>query len=195
MFCTRCGAAVAGEVCAACGQKMETASAIPPPPLPPTPQAYGNLNPGNPVAMPALGGAAGQRADIGIRIGACVIDCLPLFAISLLFGWIPILGIMLMGGVAAAYWLFRDYWGASIGKRVLNLAVVSKDGSPAQARQRILRNVPLAIPSALLVIPLLGWILAGPVGLGISIFEIVMLATKGERYGDTMANTMVVKTQ
>ena len=131
--------------------------------------------------------------DMGTRIGAFLIDVVPMLVLSFVVGWIPIIGFVIMGIVGAAYWLLRDFNGASIGKMVLGLVVVKKDGftfrhqgpDPAE-------NVTLAIGPALMIIPLIGMFLSPITGI-ITLMEVIMLFVKHERLGDMLANTTVVK--
>jgi uncharacterized RDD family membrane protein YckC len=106
---------------------------------------------------------------------------------------IPILGPIIAGFLLLPYWLFRDITGRSIGKMLLGLKVVNKDGSPASIGARILRNLPIAIGPGLLIIPLLGYVLAPIVALLLICTEIVMLLTQGNRLGDRLAGTTVTR--
>ncbi len=131
-------------------------------------------------------------ANVGIRAAGYLIDVIPAAFVGLL-GLIPIAGLIMAGFVLAPYWLLRDITGASLGKLVLGLRVVRKDGQPASIGSRILRNVPLAIGPSLLMIPFLGYFL-GPVTAGIILLvEVIFLLTQGERFGDRMAGTRVVR--
>lgn len=131
-------------------------------------------------------------ADKGIRVVGYLIDVLPAILIGLL-GLIPVVGGVLAGLFLTPYWLLRDIGGASLGKVVLGMAVMQKDGGPARPGARIVRNIPLAIGPLLLIIPLLGYILAPPVSFIVLIIEAIMLLTQGERLGDKLAGTVVVK--
>jgi uncharacterized RDD family membrane protein YckC len=131
-------------------------------------------------------------ADKGTRVAGYLIDVLPAIVLGL-FGLIPIMGAIIAGLLLAPYWLLRDVTGSSLGKLILRTMVVRKDGQPASVRARILRNVPLAIGPAFLIIPLLGYFL-GPATAGIAVLvEGIMLLTQGERIGDRIAGTTVIK--
>src|SRR6266849_5487997 len=93
-------------------------------------------------------------ASKGQRAGAYIIDVIP-----------P----LIVGFSLAPYWLLRDITGASIGKLLLSLRVVAKDGQEASVGKRILRNLPLAIGPSLLIIPLLGYIIAPTVAFLVSL--------------------------
>jgi len=107
--------------------------------------------------------------------------------------FLPIIGWMFYGLLHACYWLFRDFNGASLGKMAMGSFVASENGTPASTKQRILRNVTLAIPGILGVIPLLGIFLEA--GLALLIFggEAILLLATGRRLGDRLAGTMVFR--
>lgn len=90
--------------------------------------------------------------------------------------------------IGAAWWLLRDAKHLSIGKKVMGLEVISKSGGTATEDQLMKRNYTLAGGTLLGAIPMIG-------GLGglINLIECILLIAKGERYGDQMAETMVVK--
>ncbi len=131
-------------------------------------------------------------ADLGIRVCAYLIDCIPAMLIGLL-NLIPIAGAVICGLLSTPYWLLRDVTGASLGKLVLGLRVVSKDGSNSTVGQRVLRNLTLAIGPALLIIPLLGIMLCAIIGGVIGLVEIIFFLTQRERLGDRFAKTAVVR--
>lgn len=143
--------------------------------------------------QPALTSAVqAQIASAGIRAAGYLIDLIPACILAL-FGLIPLLGSIIAGLLLLPYWLLRDITGRSLGKLLLGLAVVDKNGSQARFGQRILRNLPLALGPGLLIIPLLGYVLA-PIVASLLVFtEIVMLVTQGHRLGDRLAGTTVVK--
>lgn len=131
-------------------------------------------------------------ADKWIRVAGYVIDGLPLVLV-IFFAWIPILGLILAGLCLVPYWLLRDVTGASLGKLLLGLKVVARDGQPATVAARILRNLPLALGPMCMLIPFLGYVLAGPVAGTVTLVEGIMLLSQGERLGDRLAKTTVVK--
>ena len=59
----------------------------------------------------------------------------------------------------------------------------------------IKRNIPFAIGPALMLIPILGWIVAPFVAPGIGLIELVLVLTAddGRRLGDKFADTKVVE--
>lgn len=102
---------------------------------------------------------------------------------------ISFLGGAINAAIAAAWFLMRDALGFSIGKKVMGLEVLSSNGGPATQDQLKKRNFTLAGGSAAGIIPFVGAL----VGLAVYLYEAFMVFTKGERYGDQMAGTMVVK--
>jgi uncharacterized RDD family membrane protein YckC len=131
-------------------------------------------------------------ADKGIRVAGYFIDVVPTLLV-LFVGWIPIIGLMLAGAFLVPYWLLRDVAGASLGKMLLGLKVVAKDGQPASTGARVLRNLPLSLGPACALIPVLGYVIAAPVAGIVVLVEAIMLLSQGERLGDRLAKTAVVK--
>ena len=143
------------------------------------------------AAVPGLE-AAQVAADKGIRVAGYLIDVLPAIVLGL-FALIPIMGPIMAGLLLTPYWLLRDITGSSLGKLILRTMVVRKDGQPASTGARILRNLPLALGPAFLIIPFLGYFLA-PATAGVTVLvEAIMLLSQGERVGDRIAGTTVVK--
>jgi uncharacterized RDD family membrane protein YckC len=126
------------------------------------------------------------------RIVAYLIDVIPMLLLALIH-LLPIFGWMFYGLLHACYWLFRDINGASLGKVVMGSFVASENGTPASTQQRVLRNVTLALPGIVGIIPLFGIFLEA--GLALVIFggEAILLLTTGCRLGDRIAGTMVFR--
>ena len=131
-------------------------------------------------------------ADRGLRVAGYLLDVLPAMVLGL-FGMIPIIGPIIAGLLLAPYWLLRDITGASLGKLLLGMRVVRKDGRPASTGAKILRNVPLAIGIAFLIIPVLGYLLGPAVATIVVMTEGILILTQGERLGDRIAGTTVVR--
>lgn len=143
---------------------------------------------------------AAGKADVGKRIVAGLIDA----GLAIVIGFIPLIG----GLVAAAYWLTRDGLtlefmnGRSLGKAVMNLTPVRLDGAPMDLETSFRRNWMFALGglvSLLLFIPILGWLLAIPLGLAafaIGVLELYLVITndRGRRWGDKLAGTQVQET-
>ncbi len=133
--------------------------------------------------------AENLAASQGSRVLAWIIDVIPALVLGIVVGWVPILG----GIVLVAYWLLRDITSASLGKLALGLRVVAKNGTPAEQGARVLRNLPLAIGPAFMIIPLAGLALGPVIALIVNFIEGVFVLAQGERLGDKIAGTMVVR--
>ena len=146
---------------------------------------------GMPGPGPVPGGAL--RATKLVRVGAFAIDILIVVVINIAIGAV---GIPTIGPIVSfLYLLFRDVNGGSVGKMALGCRVVDKRGRPAKMQQLILRNITLVLGeiAGFLPIPFLGP-LVGAIGSGgVSLIELVCLLATGERIGDMLAATMVVK--
>jgi uncharacterized RDD family membrane protein YckC len=116
--------------------------------------------PGPPPAAPpppAGSGAATGTAGLGARFGARVLDALIVFIpASILLGLVGVGVGGGMGGFGLDGWLFNaitsllwfGYYvyfestsGATLGKKLLNLRVVSADGSPPSTEAAAKRNI------------------------------------------------------
>lgn len=131
-------------------------------------------------------------ADKLIRWLAWVIDhLLVMFIIPIAL--IPLIGGLIVGALLVAFWLMRDVKGASPGKQLLGLRVVGKDGLPATREALIKRNLPFGLPHIVQIIPYLGIVLSYIISFPINVIEAIMVVATGERIGDRIAGTMVVK--
>ena len=130
-----------------------------------------------------------QPASKGKRIGAWAIDWL----IVSMIGIVAVFVGTLAGLAAVAYWLFRDINGASPGKSVVGLVVVSRSGAESTQMQRIMRNLTFAIPVLPLVVPFVGAAVAVPLSGIVFIVEGIMVLTSGERIGDKIGGTLVAE--
>ena len=85
--------------------------------------------------------------------------------------------------------------GESVGKKLLGFRVISiEDGSVCTFKQSAIRNLPLALPLFLSIIPLWGWILTILIGLpavGLELY-LMMRLESSHRLGDVMADTTIV---
>ncbi|NIO16708.1 MAG: hypothetical protein GTN70_06885 [Deltaproteobacteria bacterium] len=101
-------------------------------------------------------------------------------------------------GVIAAifYLLIADGFigGRSPGKMLSGLKVVRLDGEHFDYLSSILRNIPVALPFFLFIIPSIGHFLAYTVGAGVLIVEasFCLYNEDGMRIGDTVASTAVI---
>ena len=133
-----------------------------------------------------------RKATAGQRISAFLID----FVISppLALIWlIPIIGTLIGGFALLLYWLLRALLGPSVGKRLTGLAIIAANGGPAGAGQLILRNVPLALPYIILMIPLFGTFIGAGLDALVLVIEFIMILADGRRLGDQLAGTMVMR--
>jgi uncharacterized RDD family membrane protein YckC len=146
-----------------------------------------------PAAVAEVRPSAGvARASTGARAAAYLIDVLPAIAMALI-AIIPLIGHVIAGLLLGFYWLYRDAAGFSLGKMAVGLKVVRTDGAPATRQALMRRNLPIAVGSFVLAIPILGLFL-GPVTSGIAfLVTVVLLATDGYTLGDKWAGTTVVK--
>lgn len=152
----------------------------PPPPAPPEPA---------PQAPPATGG----KADLGKRFIAMLIDGI----LSAVVGFVPVIG----GLAGAAYMLLRDGLeldfmdGRSLGKKLMKLRPARLDGQPMDIASSVKRNLPFAIGPAIMIIPIVGWIIGPVIALIIGLIEaiLVLADAEGRRMGDKFAETKVIE--
>lgn len=93
------------------------------------------------------------------------------------------------------YMLLRDGLTptGSPGKKLLKLEVTSRDGRQMTYEVSLRRNLILAVPSLLSVIPLAGWIIGTIAAVIIYIVELLAIINdpQRQRYGDRWAGTTV----
>ncbi len=143
-------------------------------------------------ALQATGTTTHAKADLVKRIIAFVIDAV----ISGAVGLVPFVG----GIAGAAYMLVRDGLDVefmdkrSIGKKLMKLRPVRTDGQPMDITASVKRNIPFAIGPAIMIIPVLGWIIGPFVALAIAVIEVVLVLTdaQGRRLGDRFGETVVI---
>lgn len=183
MFCSNCGAEtdLTARFCANCGALQPGFPEV----LPAAVQSI------TPLASAAVGFPP-QVDDKGRRVIAFLIDVLPVMVLALVH-LLPVIGWIFYGFVHACYWLLRDYTGSSLGKMALGAYVTSEDGSPATTQQRLLRNVTLAIPGVIGMIPVIGIFFEAFFAFLFFGLEAVLLLTTGRRLGDRIAGTTVYR--
>lgn len=130
--------------------------------------------------------------DKARRIVGFLIDVIPSLVLGLI-NLLPILGWMVHGFLSACYWLLRDITGASVGKMVTGSLVVSENGGPASTGQKILRNLPLALPGFVGMIPIVGILFEMILAVVILAIEVLLFLATGRRLGDRLAGTTVVR--
>ncbi|MFH1276972.1 MAG: RDD family protein [Candidatus Eisenbacteria bacterium] len=141
-------------------------------------------------------GAARPKADLTKRAIALVIDGVISGLLVGIFRFVPFLNLLL----GAAYILLRDglpidfMAGRSLGKKIMKIRPVTQTGSPMDLATSAKRNWMFALPTALLFIPILGWILIPIVSVVITVVEIYLVVTTpdGRRWGDKFAGTQVI---
>jgi len=129
----------------------------------------------------------------GLRAAGYLLDLIPGGVLALLVGWIPVLGLILAGLLLTPYWLLRDVTGRSPGKLLLGLQVANIEGGPAPVGARILRNLPIAAGPMMMIIPVLGYVLAPIVSVPLMLTEMILTLSSGQRLGDRIAHTIVVR--
>jgi len=130
-----------------------------------------------------------QPASRMARFGGITLDAIIFFPFGLILGLIPIIG----AAVVILLWLFRDINGRSPGKVIVGTTIISRHGGPATPMQRVVRNLPFALPLLPLFFPVIGVPVAGSLDLLMAIVENIAVLVTGERIGDKLAGTMVVK--
>ncbi len=86
--------------------------------------------------------------------------------------------------------------GQSLGKRVVKLRVINTaTGKPADFRDSIIRNSPIAVAVLFFLIPFWGWLLWIIIGIPTLAIELYLMRSLDHqaRLGDTMADTKVVE--
>lgn len=182
MICSNCGAPLGAsdKFCQKCGASAQLSSGV------------GGAVPVPAQSIPATPViTAGHVEDRGRRVVAFLIDIIPAILLAVL-NFMPLIGHFISAAMISAYWLLRDINEASPGKMVIGSRVVSADGSPASTGQRIGRNVTLALPGLISAIPL-GFLIALPLSFLFFFLEVVMLLLTGNRLGDKLAGTTVVR--
>lgn len=145
-----------------------------------------------PITSPSAAARLAQPEETAKRVVAYLIDLIPA-AILALINLIPVIGWMIYGLVFCLYWLLRDVNGASLGKLAMGSIVVNADGQPSTTGQRIRRNLPLALPGLLGILPFVGVVLEIPVAMIVFTAEAIALLATGSRIGDRIAGTMVTR--
>lgn len=130
------------------------------------------------------------RAAKAARLIAKSIDVLLMLAVAFIFYPFGVI-------IAVAYGSICDSLGAgqSLGKKYLGFCVISlEDGRPCSFKQSLIRNLPITLPLAFLIFPILGWILfiiLGGILFGFEAYLIIKLDS-GHRLGDVIADTTVL---
>lgn len=86
--------------------------------------------------------------------------------------------------------------GVSLGKKLVKLRVINTTtGKPADFRDSIIRNSPIALAVLFFLIPFWGWLLWIIIGIPTLAIEVYLMRSLDHqaRLGDTMADTKVVE--
>ncbi|HLV08856.1 MAG TPA: RDD family protein [Halanaerobiales bacterium] len=141
-----------------------------------------------------------KKAELSSRVIGALIDG----AVGWVLVFIPVIGailgtlyLLLKEGLMFQITSDKEWQNRSIGKKIMNLEVEGLDNQGAlDLAVSAKRNIPLAIPTFIAIIPFIGWGLGAVVGLGIGVIELVFVLTdeEGRRLGDRWAETRVVQT-
>ena len=118
------------------------------------------------------------KAGFSVRLLAFLIDVIIINVVGFVVGTIPFIGTFLGFFVGAAYFTyFFGTTGQTLGKRALNLKVVSTDGSPMTYEKGFLRYIGYIISSI-------------PVGLG---YLWIIWDKNRQGFHDKLAKTYVIR--
>jgi len=139
-----------------------------------------------------------QKAEVFPRILAFMIDSL--------IAWVPVF-IPFLGAIfGSLYLLFKDglmyqitkkdeWKNKSIGKKLINIEIISLDEQVIDLSISAKRNLPLTIGNFIAIIPVIGWVIGPILALVLALVELIIFLTDedGRRLGDKWANTKVIK--
>lgn len=140
---------------------------------------------------PSISSTMDVSAPAGTRVSAVLIDLLPTFLVVPII-WIPIFGQIIGGFLLFAYWLLRDMFGRSLGKKAMGLKIQNSVGDPPSTGSLIMRNLPFGICYLLSMIPFVGYMFLGGAFI-VDLIELILVLTNNERMGDRIAKTVVIK--
>ncbi|MFN2341294.1 MAG: RDD family protein [Halanaerobium sp.] len=139
-----------------------------------------------------------QKAEVFPRFLAFMIDGL--------IAWIPVF-IPFLGAIfGSLYLLFKDglmyqitkkdeWKNKSIGKKIMNIEIISLDEQVIDLSISAKRNLPLTIGNFIAIIPVIGWVIGPILALVLALVELIIFMTDedGRRLGDKWAKTQVIK--
>jgi uncharacterized RDD family membrane protein YckC len=128
----------------------------------------------------------------GTRLAGWLIDFLITVLVAAI-SLIPVIGQLITSILLSLFWLLRDINGRSPGKMALGLDIVDSSGGPSTTKQRIIRNLPLSLPLLSLMVPFLGYVAVAVLGPLALVIETILIITTGQRIGDRLAGTVVVR--
>jgi uncharacterized RDD family membrane protein YckC len=127
------------------------------------------------------------KASLLLRLLAKAVD---LLVIAMAAKLIPQVGYL----SGLVYLIISDgfFDGSSIGKKLLRLRVITGEtGRPCSFKESVIRNAPCGIALLMILIPFLGWVLAGFI---LTLEVLLMLGNReGLRLGDELAHTKVIE--
>lgn len=138
-----------------------------------------------------------QKAPLFARFIAALIDAL----VGWVFVFIPIVGgiisvlyLLLKDGLPYQLFKEEEWKNKSVGKKIMNIEVLSLEDKVVDLSISAKRNIPLTIGSFVAIIPLLGWIIGPIIGLIFAIIELIFLLTDAQnrRLGDRWGKTKVI---
>ena len=135
------------------------------------------MSPSNPLFLNRL---IGKAIDLVIMLALVSVPLYPASALA------AFLYILICDGL-------KD--GRSLGKRVVGLHVINTTtGKPADFKDSVIRNSPIAVAALFFLIPLWGWLLYFIIGIPVLAMEVYLMRSLSHqaRLGDTMADTKVL---
>jgi uncharacterized RDD family membrane protein YckC len=127
------------------------------------------------------------KASLLLRLLAKAVDFL---VIAMAIKLIPQVGYL----SGLVYLIISDglFDGRSIGKKILRLRVVTGEpGITCTFKESSIRNAPCGVALIMVMIPFLGWVLAGMI---LALEVLLMLGNReGLRLGDELAHTKVIE--
>jgi uncharacterized RDD family membrane protein YckC len=156
---------------------------------------YGGLRPNMTPVYRGGVPEAYARGDysLGPRFGGIILDsaiAIPLVIMAI----IPFIGLI-GAPLWCLYMISRDVLmgnGQSIGKKATGTRVVRADGQPITWVDSVRRNI-IYFAVLALVIPYFGIFLYSLIAAPLGIVEMILILTGGQRLGDRLSNTYVVK--
>jgi len=85
--------------------------------------------------------------------------------------------------------------GQTVGKMLLGLKIVTRDGTPVDYNVAIKRHMPSIVGRAVYIIPIIGWLIGPLILLGVAIANTAMVFQNNESLYDKLGNTMVISTK
>ena len=132
------------------------------------------------------------RADTGVRIAAVLVDMLPTLLLVPVI-WISVIGQLFGGLILLIYWLLRDVFGRSLGKKALGLDIRTMSGAAPGPGALVVRNLTISVSFFAYMLPFIGYPLFLTLESLMNIIELILVISTGARLGDRLAGTVVVR--